>query len=187
MNAVINTKNTTYTLRDGNKLGTSYISGGRFHDIEIDTPNVKDLILGKPFAFMVTNSQQNAETFRNQIVTTSPISSIELHPERDVKYMFNTKNSTYQLSQVPDNPKVMRITSNEYSNLEIYTPKDTPQIGESLHFVFTNNPANGDYAGRIMHTSSVQSKSQYINIQAPLNNQQQHRNKLFHHIKIIIM
>ena len=79
-----------------------------------------------------------------------------MNPE-NMRYIIETKNSTYTLVPVKENPDVMKITSGSYSGLEILKPSQMPNVGDNFNFIFSNNPVNGRLIGRMMSTSSVKS------------------------------
>lgn len=172
MNATIKTKNTTYFLRDGDKLGTSYLSGGRYNDLEIHTPS--NVEVGQELKFIATDNPKNG-SYANQMGISTRIKDIQPHHEKDTEYIFNAGDTSYKLTPVQDNPKVMLLTSAGFAGLEVETPDHTPLVGERLFLTFTQNPINGKKGGSFIGTQPIQSIDKIIGaqmIQSPVASKQ---------------
>lgn len=170
------TKNSMYTLSPvaGNPNAMMLTGGKTIAPMEVQRPQtipqngdrlvltytnnpINGVYAGKQFASSNIVSKSYSDEHGNGYLEQEVIGGYNKEPEKRISSMdVKTGSSTYTLSAIPGRDDVMILSGGKTPfPLEVHKPQNIPQVGERLSLAYTNNPANGQFAGRYFNSSTV--------------------------------
>lgn len=174
------TKNSTYTLSPiaGNPNAMMLTGGKTIAPMEVQKPQtipqkgdrlvltytdnpINGAYAGKQFASSDIVSKSYSDEYGNGYLENEVIGGYNKEPEKRISSIeVKTGSSTYTLSAIPGRDDVMVLSGGKTPfPLEVYKPQNIPQAGERLSLAYTDNPANGQFAGRYFNSSAIRDVS----------------------------